>query len=252
MTTVSSSKFQVASISSCNLLLVTCYPGLVTDGIEARTPGFREARELVAVLRGDPVGACELVGQRIAVRAVDQEFVMQVRAAREAGGADIGDGLALIHEAADVQAVAKTREMRVQGAVGGVVADDDALAVAAVPADGQDAPAGGGAHRRSGGRAVVHALVRAPLLEHGVIAAGGEARGDARELHGRAQEGPAHAGAIGRVIGGVTVGVAEGDGAEGTPLVDELGREDGSVRYLLPLPEFFLVHHGEAVTAAQV
>ena len=177
---------------------------------------------------------------------------MQVRAAREAGGADIGDGLALIHEAADVQAVAKTREMRVQGAVGGVVADDDALAVAALHADRQHAPAGGGAHRRAGGRAVVHALVRAPFLEHGVIAAGGEARGDARELHGRAQEGPAHAGAIGRVIGGVTVGVAEGDGAEGTPLVDELGREDGSVRYLLPLPEFFLVHDGEAVTAAQV
>src|SRR3989344_4359632 len=123
MTTVSSSKFQVASISSCNLLLVACYPGLVTDDIEERTPGFREARELVAGLRGDPVGAAEFVGQRIAVRAVDQEFIMQVRPARQPRGADVADGLALIHEAADVQAVAKTREMRVQGAVGGVVAD---------------------------------------------------------------------------------------------------------------------------------
>ena len=40
-------------------------------------------------------------GQRIAMLAVDAEFVMQVRAGRKAGHADVADDLALAHVLAD-------------------------------------------------------------------------------------------------------------------------------------------------------
>ena len=41
-------------------------------------------------------------GQRIAMLAVDAEFVMQVRAGRKAGHADVADDLALAHVLAEL------------------------------------------------------------------------------------------------------------------------------------------------------
>src|SRR3972149_2750217 len=80
----------------------------------------------------------------------------------------------------------------------------------------------------------------------------GKTRGDAAEFHRGTQERPAYARAIRGVIRCITVSVAKGDGAEYAAMIDELGSQNRPIRDFLPLPEFFLVNDGKAVTAAQV
>ena len=135
------------------------------------------------------------------------------------------------------------------------MAQDDDLAVAALHADIFDRAVAGGLDPGAGRCAVVDALVRPPFLQHGVEARRTEARGDARELERRAQEGLADILAVGRVIAAavLTAGrIGEPCGAVGLAVVDELGGEDapGAHRAAQMIDGF--VDDGEAVALAQI
>src|SRR6266550_8413404 len=53
---------------------------------------------------------------RIQSMAVHEEFVMQVRTGREAGGADVAARLSLLHSLVDAQTAGERREVAVAGA----------------------------------------------------------------------------------------------------------------------------------------
>src|SRR5690606_4944927 len=79
-----------------------------------------------------------------------------------------------------------------------------------------------------------------------------EARADAAELHGAAQELPLHAAAVGRVVRERAVAVAVGDGAVAPAPVQELGREYRSVGDLAPEPVALLEDHAEGIARMQI
>src|SRR6185295_17510262 len=96
-------------------------------------------------------GAQELL--RINRLAIDAGLVVQVRAGRSAGRADPADDLAGAHRLAffDVS----RREVRVACRQPVAMVDLDHPAIAAVPADRRDGPAGGGTHRVAMGAAQI-------------------------------------------------------------------------------------------------
>src|SRR5690348_5959417 len=113
------------------------------------------------------------------MRAVDAEFVMQVRSGRQSGHADETDRLTLVHALADAL-VGEARHMAVGGADVLVVLDDDEVAVAGFPAAEHDRAVAGGVDRGTGRRGVVDALVRARVAEDGMLAGEAEEGGYAR------------------------------------------------------------------------
>ena len=94
--------------------------------------------------------------ERIAMRAVDAEFVMQMRAGGEAGHADEADGLALRHALADFQR-RDLRHVSIQRAVVAAVLQDHHVAVAALPTLERDFAFARRMDRRAGRRCVVDA-----------------------------------------------------------------------------------------------
>src|SRR5690606_18968464 len=107
--------------------------------------------------------------QRVAVLAVDPEFIVQVRAGGQAGGADIADHRALGHVLA-LADLAEARHVRVQRGVALAVVEDHHVAVATLLADELHPGVAGGHDRGAGAGGVVHALVHAHLAQHRVVA----------------------------------------------------------------------------------
>src|SRR5689334_1646516 len=99
------------------------------------------------------------------MRAVDAEFVVQVRTGCETGHADITDRFTLMHALADVHA-RDARHVAVQRAVATAVIDDYDVAVPALPAAERDLAVAGGMDRRAGRRRIVDAAVRAHRAEN--------------------------------------------------------------------------------------
>src|SRR5689334_15052413 len=126
---------------------------------------------------------------RVAVHAVDSEFIVQVGAGGEAAAADVADDLALLHARAVAEALAEARHVAVQRLVRRAVLQHDRAAVAAFPADEGDAAVAGRLDRRADGRGIVRAEVRAEAVEHRVEARAAEIRADAEHVDRRAQEG---------------------------------------------------------------
>src|SRR5262249_1567918 len=110
--------------------------------------------------------------------AVDLDLVVDVRAGRKAGGADIADHLALADALSDLDA------LRIRGhvAVGGLIAvrmlDADVLAVTAFPAGEIDRAVAGGEDRRAVAGRPVDAGVHAREAEDRM-----PARAEARSHH---------------------------------------------------------------------
>ena len=127
-----------------------------------------------------------------------------------------------------------------------VVAHDDQVAVAALPAGELDDAVADRAYPRARGRRVVHALVRAPGSVQRVHAHA-ESGADARELERRAQQRLAHVLAVRGVI---AVGVPER--AVPAALVGELGGEHAPRAQRPAVDRVHFVEHRETVCLPQL
>src|SRR5690606_17078918 len=192
--------------------------------------------------------------ERVRMLAGDAELVVQVRAGREAGAADVADDRALGDLVALAQVAREAAHVGVQGRILAVVLDDHDPAVATLGADELDHPVAGGADRgaRRGGE--VDALVRPDLAQDRMQPGVGEARADAGELDRVAQEGLAEAVAVDVVVLAAVAAVVEPERGELPLAVDVAHREHAA-----PLGQLEAVGLGqglvddfEAVAAAQV
>src|SRR5690606_32406657 len=156
-----------------------------------------------------------------------------MRAGGQTGAANVADDLSLTDSAAGAQALGIRGHVGVQRAVLAAVLDDDGAAIAAFPAVVDDLAVTGGPDRGAGGCCIIDASVRAPDAEFGMQPVRVEAGADAAEIHRRAQEGLAHALAVGRIEFAIALIVDKADGAEGAAAVDELGGDDAAVADLL-------------------
>ena len=110
-----------------------------------------------------------------------------------------------------------------------------------------------GANRRATLGRVVDALVGTPFFQYRVVTLGGEARADAGEVYGRAQELLAQALAVRAVVfGAVAFRVGVADGAVDLAVVDELGGENFTVLDLFTVTVDLLVMQLEAVALANI
>ena len=116
----------------------------------------------MALQRAEPFAGFQEPG-RIDRFVVDAGFVVQMRAGGAAGRADAADDVADLDVLADAHV--DRRQMAVAGRELVAVVDLDHLAVAAVPAGGDDGAGGGGAHRIAGVAAHVHAGVHRRTTE---------------------------------------------------------------------------------------
>ena len=103
-------------------------------------------------------GFGQVDSSRIAVAAVDQEFVVQVRAGGQARGPDQADALTLAHAIAP--ACQFFRQVQVAGDDVVAVFEEDVVAVGPGVAGLEDGAVAGGPDRRAGGRGVIGAVVR--------------------------------------------------------------------------------------------
>src|SRR3954452_2303678 len=115
--------------------------------------------------------ARQLDAHRIDEAAVDQDFVMHMRASRHAGRADETDHLALPHALAGLHAFCISGHMAVGGLIAVVVFQADVFAVAAFPADLFDHAVAGCEDRRAVRRRPVDAGVHLDIAEDGMAAA---------------------------------------------------------------------------------
>src|SRR5690606_28125024 len=160
--------------------------------------------------------------ERVAVHAVDAEYVVQVRAGGQAGAADVADHRALLEPRAGL-VLAEARHVRIEGGVALAVVEHHGAAVAALPAHERHARVAGGHDRGAVSGAVVHALVGAGAAQDRVLARAAEAGGDPRIRNRHADEGLFQRTAVGVVVthGAVAleaeagVGLAAGGEARG-------------------------------------
>jgi hypothetical protein len=122
------------------------------------------------------------------VLAVARELVVEMRAGREAGRADVADHLAALDLRARHDGRRDRREMPVGRRDARSVVDADVVAEPALPARHGPTRRRGGPDRRAVRRREVDAPVRPPLPADGVEAIERELRRDLRELDGIAEE----------------------------------------------------------------
>ena len=106
--------------------------------LELRERDLGLRAELREIARRD-LGVGQHDVRRVLVHALHAVLVVQVRARRRAGGADVADDLALPHAAAVARRLAEARHVAVQRAPALSVVDDDGLAVTVLPAGQFDA-----------------------------------------------------------------------------------------------------------------
>src|SRR5690606_989016 len=85
-------------------------------------------------------GVGQLHRDGVTVHAVETEFVVKMRAAREAGHADVADELPLPHATTDAESRCESRHMAIQGRDIPAVLDFDRVAVAPLAAAVDDTP----------------------------------------------------------------------------------------------------------------
>src|SRR5690606_30638885 len=133
----------------------------------------------------------QLHGERIAVYAVDQKLIVQVRASGQAAFAYIADGLPLAHTGAIAHAAGEAAHVCVQRTVLLAMFDDHGVAVAAFHANKFHSSIAGCTDRRAGRCSVVHTAVGTQGVQDRMATVRVEARTDAREFYRRADKGTA-------------------------------------------------------------
>ncbi|OPY07631.1 MAG: hypothetical protein A4E67_01176 [Syntrophaceae bacterium PtaB.Bin038] len=175
---------------------------------------------------------------------------MQVRPRGESRGAHVPDELPLGHACPFPDPFCKARQVAVEGLVAVGVADDDELAVPALPAGRKDLAARHGRDGRPLRRHVVRAVVGPADLEDRVESRLREARADPAETQRRLEEGLAQRAALGVVVVGLAVDL-EAVGPVRHAVVDELGGQDGPVLAELAVAVEPLDEKAERVAPAQ-
>mgnify|MGYP001595258776 CR=1 FL=1 len=131
---------------------------------------FGLAVEVIVILFLQRLCARQFHAQRIAMHAIDAEFIVQMRAGGEAGATQVADDVTLLDAATCFLAFPVIGQVRVERAVFRAVLEYDCLAGAALLAAVHDLAVAGCAYRRAARCGIVHALVRADLVEDGVFA----------------------------------------------------------------------------------
>ena len=174
---------------------------------------------------------------------------MQVRARGPARGANSAHGVALCDRLP--LAYIHAAEVGVHRFVAVAVLDEYHVAIAVLHASKLNHAVSDRAHGRARGRGEVGAQVGTPRLLDGVKAHG-EAAGDARERHGRAEVSARHALAIGQVVGPLGLGrLLEPDGLVRLAVVAELRAEHAAAAQRLAVGLQRFVDDREAVFLAQ-
>src|SRR5690606_6581050 len=106
--------------------------------------------------------------------------------------------------------------------------------------------------RRADRRCIADATVSADAVQHRVSAVRIEARRNARELEGRAQEGLAEAASLGRVIARFALRVDIPHGTVFAALVDELDGEERAIAQVLAVLRELFEGDDEAIATAYV
>ena len=174
--------------------------------------------------------------------AVDVEFIVQVRSCRQAGAADIGNGLALFDFLANTDFLVVAVQVCIQSSVLAAVLDLDVAAITTILAFENDLAVAGCVNRCTAFGGIVHALVGAPFFKHRVVTLGCKAGADAGEVHRHTQEFLAHALAFGREIfcaAGFRVGVP--DRAIDIAVVNEFGGKNFAVLDFITVAVDFFV-----------
>ncbi|MCY1437719.1 hypothetical protein D9M71_538930 [compost metagenome] len=142
--------------------------------------------------------------------------------------------------------------MAIERLVGIAVLDDHGVAITAA-APGQQHLAVTGRLDWSAPRCgVVHALVCANLVQDRVLAAHGKARADAREIHRGANEGLAHAVAIGGVVAAIALLVGIANCGVALAAVGKARREDTTGTDHLAVEHLLFIDDVELVALADV
>ncbi len=129
---------------------------------------------LAFVLEGGQQAAVQLAGarqldlHRIDEMAVDQDFVVKMRAGREPGLAEVADHLALANPCALDRAAGEARHVIIGGDVAVGVLDLDAPAIARIPARLDDHAIARGENRRADRGPPVDPGVRPRIAENGM------------------------------------------------------------------------------------
>jgi len=87
--------------------------------------------EVIEVLFVQRFGARQFYPERVAVCAINPEFIMQVWPGRKARTANITDRLSLLDAAACFQSATVLGEVRIEGAVAGAMLNNNRIAIAA-------------------------------------------------------------------------------------------------------------------------
>src|SRR5690606_15360244 len=211
-----------------------------------------QGQEAGPFARCDGVRCWQLDAERIDMATADLEFIVQVRPGSQAGGADITDNLALGDVAPGPDAAGITAHVSVERLVGLTVLDHYGIAVSTLTPHVNDTPVAGRLDGGARGSGVIHTLVRTDLVQYRVAPAGVEAGADPGKLYRRADEGLAHAGAIGAVIAAVTLAVGVAHRGIGAAPVGEAGSKDIAGAHALIIDVFFLIQHIEPVALADL
>src|SRR5690606_37000257 len=180
-------------------------------------------------------------GQRIAMDALDAEFVVKMRAAGETGHADIADHIALLDPVANAGVAIESRKVGVQRRMALAMVDHHGVSVTTLAAAELDPARAGGIDRRARGRCIVDAAMCADPVENGVLAREVEARTDASEVDGRAQEILAQGPTVLVVVLDLAVGVYVAEGDIAGAAIDEAHRQHVAVADLLAIVVDLLV-----------
>ena len=200
---------------------------------------------------GDGFLGLRLDGERVDGAPVLVDAEVEVGSRREAGRPHVADNLLLLYHVAHLQALGEARQVHVGGGVGAVVAYLHVVAPAAgLVGTGDDLAAADGIDGGAGRSGIVHAVVGPVALQHGVVAAVREARGDAVEVERCLQESALEAVAPLVVVELLAV-LHEGDGIVGAVRGAERGRQDVEVVERLPADVLLLVDDAELVLLLQ-
>src|SRR3546814_203970 len=194
--------------------------------------------KLRQVLAEQLLAGRQLDAQRVHLAAVQQHLVVEVRPGGAAGGADIGDDLALLDATAGAHALGEAGRVGVGGLDLAVVADADVVAVAAVALGHLHHAVASRHDRRPARGGEVHALVHLGVAENRVPAlaeAGGQAGAVDRRAHQRLADAAA--------VGAEEVGDAAGrfEAVEGLRLPRQGHRGVVDLAVAHPLAEFVVV-----------
>lgn len=175
------------------------------------------------------------------MHAVDPEFVVQMRAGRQARLTNVSDDLSLINETAALDAASESRKVPIKRAVGITMANLNQIPITGADSYVEDFAVGSRTYRGSKWGRVVDASVRANRVEYRMTSRQRETGADAREFDRRAKKRLMHRFALIRIIRRTPIWSRIKHRAHALTLIDEFGGENAILfDELLPFVNLFI------------